>query len=48
MRNIKALELLNKGKIDELKAALEDEVYQDSLKGNTNAKKEICCYEKIF
>lgn len=48
MRNIKALELLNKGKIDELRAALEDEVYQDSLKGNASAKKRYTAMKRYF
>lgn len=32
MKNTKVLELLNNGKIEELKRMLQDEIYQDSLK----------------
>ena len=39
MRSIKALEMLNKGQIEGLRAALQDEVYQDSLKGKVSTKK---------
>ena len=39
MQNTKVLELLNAGRIEELKTALQDEIYADSLKGKPNAKK---------
>lgn len=39
MLNTRALELLNAGRIEELKTALQDEIYADSLKGKPNAKK---------
>lgn len=32
MRNIEILEMINKGRIEELKERLRDEVYQDVLK----------------
>ena len=48
MRSIKALELINKGKIEELKSILEDEVYQESLKKNSNAKKRYNYMKKYF
>ena len=32
MRNIEVLEMINKGRIDELKVKLQDEIYADALK----------------
>lgn len=48
MRSIKALEMLNKGKIEELRIALQDDIYQDSLKGKANAKKRYAAMKKYF
>jgi hypothetical protein len=48
MRSIKALELLRKNRINELKAKLEDEVYQESLKKNPNAKRRYAAMKKYF
>lgn len=48
MRSVKALELINKGNIDELKTLLEDEVYQDNLKNKPNAKKRYTAMKKYF
>lgn len=48
MRTQKILEMLNKGQIDELRAALEDELYQDSLKINPSAKKRYTAMKKYF
>jgi hypothetical protein len=48
MRSIKALELLNQNRINELKAILEDEVYQESLKVRPNAKKRYTAMKKYF
>lgn len=48
MRSIKALELINKGKVGELKALLEDEVYQDSLKKKPDGKKRYMAMKKYF
>lgn len=39
MKNTKVLELLNNGEIEELKALLKKEIYEDNLKGNGNAMK---------
>lgn len=48
MRSIKALEMLNKGKIEELKTALQDDIYQDSLKKKPNVKKRYATMKKYF
>lgn len=48
MRNVKVLELLNDGKIDTLKEMLQDEIYQESLKGKSNAKKRYTAMKKYF
>lgn len=48
MRNSKVLEMLNKGQLDELKAALQDEIYQESLKGNATAKKRYAAMKKYL
>lgn len=48
MRNVKVLELLNDGKIDILKEMLQDEIYQESLKGKPNAKKRYTAMKKYF
>ena len=48
MRNSKVLEMLNNGRIDELKAALQDEIYQGSLKGNATAKKRYAAMKKYL
>lgn len=48
MRTLKVLEMLNSGKIEELKAQLQDEVYQDSLKTVPNAKKRYTAMKKYF
>ena len=48
MKSIKALELLNQGKIEELKTALQDEIYQDSLKGKVTMKKRYAAMKKYF
>ena len=48
MRSIKALELLNQNRINELRAALEDEVYQESLKVRPNAKKRYTAMKRYF
>ena len=39
MQSIKVLEMLEAGRIEELKALLQDEIYQESLKNRPNAKK---------
>ena len=48
MRNVRVLELLNKGKIDILKEMLRDEIYQESLKSKPNAKKRYTAMKKYF
>lgn len=48
MRSIKALELINKGKIEELKVALQEEVYLESLDKKSNAKKRYNAMKKYF
>lgn len=48
MKSTKVLELLNVGKIEELKAALKDEIYNESLKGKPDAKKRYMAMKKYF
>lgn len=48
MRSIEALNLLNDGKIEELRDILEDEVYQESLRSNPSAKKRYTAMKKYF
>ena len=48
MRSIEALNLLNDGKIEELRDILEDEAYQESLKSNPSAKKRYTAMKKYF
>jgi hypothetical protein len=48
MRNTKIMEMLNKGQIEDLKAALEDEIYEESLKAKPNAKKRYAAMKKYF
>ena len=48
MRSIKALELIKKGKIEELQSMLEDEVYQETLKRKPDAKKRYMAMKKYF
>lgn len=48
MRSIKVLELIDKGKIEELKAALQEEIYTESLKSKPNAKKRYSAMKKYF
>lgn len=48
MQSARALELLNKGCIEELKALLQDEIYQESLKKKPNAKKRYAAMKKYF
>ena len=48
MRSVKVLEMLNEGKIDELKTKLQDEIYADSLKSKPNAKKRYTAMKKYF
>lgn len=48
MRSVKILEMLNEGKIDELKTSLQDEIYSDSLKNKPNEKKRYAAMKKYF
>lgn len=48
MRTVRILEMLNAGKLDELKAELKDEIYQESLKNKPNAKKRYAAMKKYF
>lgn len=48
MRNIRVLELLNNGRIEELKRELEDEIYTESLKTKPNAKRRYSAMKKYF
>ena len=48
MRNAKILEMINNGKIEDLKAMLQDEIYEESLKVKPNAKKRYMAMNKYF
>ena len=48
MKNTKVLEMIENGRIEELKAALRDEIYQESLKSKPNAKKRYTAMKKYF
>ena len=48
MKNTKVLELLNNGEIEELKALLKKEIYEDNLKGNGNAMKRYSAMKRYF
>jgi hypothetical protein len=48
MRNVKALEMLNEGRIGELKKELQDEIYQETLKTKPDAKKRYTAMKKYF
>lgn len=48
MQTAKILEMLNQGRIDELKAALQDEIYTEALKGKPDAKKRYAAMKRYF
>lgn len=48
MRAITVLEMIQKGRIDELIAKLRDEIYVNSLKRKPNAKKRYAAMKKFF
>lgn len=48
MRNQKILEMLNDGRIEELKVALQEEIYEESLKLKPNEKKRYAAMRKYF
>lgn len=48
MKNTVILEMINNGEIEELKRLLQDEIYNDSLKGNGTAKKRYAAMKRYF
>lgn len=48
MKSSKVLEMLNKNRIEELKAELQDEIFTESLKTNPSAKKRYVAMKKYF
>ena len=48
MNNTKMLEMLNEGRIDELKAVLQDEIYAKNLNKTPDAKKRYAAMKKYF
>lgn len=48
MRSSRVLEMLNQNRIDELKAALQDEIFTESLKTKPNAKKRYAAMKKYI
>lgn len=48
MRNVKALEMLNSGRIEDLKKELQDEIYQEALKTKPGAKQRYMAMKKYF
>lgn len=48
MKSSKVLEMIIKGYVEELKEALKDEIYMESLKSKPNAKKRYTAMKKYF
>lgn len=48
MRTTKILDMLNDGKIEELRAALMDEIFTETLKGKPNARKRYMAMKKYL
>ena len=48
MRNVRVLEMINAGRIEELKKLLQDEIYAESLKTTPNTKKRYTAMKKYF
>lgn len=48
MRSSRVLELLEEGRLEELKRALQDEIYQEALKRNPSAKKRYTAMKRYF
>lgn len=48
MRSVDVLELINAGEIYKLKCLLAEEIYQDSLKKSSNAKKRYAAMKRFF
>jgi len=48
MQNTKILELLNNGQVEELKAMIQDEIFQDEIKTVPGAKQRYAAMKKYF
>ena len=48
MRNVEALEMINSGRIEELKKKLQDEIYAEALKNKPGASKRFAAMKKYF
>lgn len=48
MQSVKVLEMINQDRIEELKAMLQDEIYQESLKKKPGAKSRYSAMKKYF
>ena len=48
MNSAKALEMINNGQIEELRSALQDEIYTESLKGKSDAKKRYSAMKRYL
>lgn len=48
MKSIKILEMIDQGRIEELKELLRDEIYQEALKGKHGAKQRYSAMKKYF
>jgi hypothetical protein len=48
MKNTKVLEMINEGRIEELKELLRDEIYADALKNKPGAKQRYAAMKKYF
>lgn len=48
MKNTKVLEMLNNGKIEELKALLQDEIFTEGLASKSGSKKRYAAMKKYF
>jgi len=48
MKNTKILEMINNGQTEELKKLIQEEIYQDSMKGNGDAKKRYAAMKRYF
>ena len=48
MRSVKVLEMINQGRIEELKDILRDEIYQEVLKKKPGAKQRYAAMKKYF
>lgn len=48
MKSSKVLEMLNKNRIEELKAELQDEIFKESLKGKPDAKKRYAAMKRYL